>query len=86
MRITLKEKKLKTGMISLYIEYYKGSSTDEKGKRNHLRDFEYLKIYLHATPKNASEKKENRENFKLAEDILAIRKSEYLQGRYNIKD
>lgn len=86
MRITLKEKKLKTGMVSLYIEYYKGSSTDENGKRIHLRDFEYLKIYLHAMPKNAGEKKENRENFKLAEDILAIRKSEYLQGRYNIKD
>lgn len=40
MRISLKQKKLKNGTISLYIEYYKGSSTDETGKRIHLRDFE----------------------------------------------
>ncbi|QNL49661.1 site-specific integrase [Olivibacter sp. SDN3] len=86
MRITLKEKKLKNGTISLYIEYYKGSNTDSDGRRVHLRDFEYLKLYLSENPKTAVEKKKNRENLKLAEDILAIRKSEYLQGKYNIKN
>lgn len=86
MRISLKQKKLKNGTISLYIESYKGSSTDEDGKRIHLRDFEYLKIYLLENPKSAIEKKENKENLKLAEDILSIRKSEFLQGKYNIRD
>jgi hypothetical protein len=38
MRISLKQKKLKNGTISLYIESYKGTSTDEDGKRIHLRD------------------------------------------------
>jgi len=86
MRISLKQKKLKNGTISLYIEYYKGSSTDETGKRIHLRDFEYLKLYLSENPKSAIEKKENKEYLKLAEDILSIRKSEFLQGKYNIRD
>ncbi|MPS65698.1 site-specific integrase [Chryseobacterium sp.] len=86
MLITLKQKKLKDGRLSLYIEYYKGSNIDANGKRIHLRDFEYLKIYLHENPKSASEKKENKENLNLAEDILSIRKTEYIQGKFNIKN
>src|SRR5690606_40011888 len=83
MKITLKEKKLADGKISLYIESFKGSTVDEKtGKRVHLRDFEFLKLYLHPNPKTASEKKDNKEALQLAEDILALRKSEFLQGRY----
>lgn len=85
MLITLKQKKLKDGRISLYIEYYKGSNTNIEGKRTHLREFEYLKIYLYEFPMSSSEKKENKENFKLAEDILAIRKTDFIQGRYNMK-
>jgi len=40
MNITLKQKNLADGRISLFIEYYKGSSTNVQGKRIHLRDFE----------------------------------------------
>src|SRR5690606_34732103 len=86
MKITLKEKKLSNGMISLYIEYYKGSTTDMNGKRSHIRDFEFLKIYLHQNPKDAVERKENKENRKLAEDILSIRQSNYIQGKFEIKN
>jgi hypothetical protein len=60
MLITLKQKKLKDGRLSLYIEYYKGSNIDANGKRIHLRDFEYLKIYLHEIPKSLSEKRRIR--------------------------
>jgi hypothetical protein len=59
MKITLKKKKLKNDKLSLYLEYYKGSQLDKEGKRIHIRDFEYLKLYLHQNPKNAAEKKEN---------------------------
>ena len=87
MKITLKEKKLADGRISLYIESFKGSTVDEKtGKRVHLRDFEFLKLYLHPNPKTASEKKDNKDALQLAEDILALRKSEFLQGRYGFKN
>lgn len=73
-------------MLSLYIEYYKGSSISEDGKRTHLRNFEYLKRYQYPQPKTASEKKNNKENLALAESVLAIRKAEFAQGRYGIKN
>ncbi|STF08911.1 site-specific integrase [Elizabethkingia anophelis] len=85
MKITLKRKNLKDGQISLYIEYYKGSTIDLNGKRIHLREFEYLKLYLNAEPKNAKEKKDNKETLELAENILAIRKTNYIQGKFDIK-
>lgn len=86
MKITLKEKKLKSGMISLYIEYYKGTSINAEGKRTHLRDFEYLKLYQHENPKTASEKKNNKENLELAESILAVRKADFVQGKFGLKN
>ena len=86
MQITLKEKTLKSGKTSLYIEYYKGSTVNEKGKRVHLREVEYLKLYLNGNPETDIEKKENEENLKLANNILTVRRSDYLQGRFNIQD
>lgn len=86
MTINLKKKKLQNGKYSLYIEYYKGSTIDASGKRIHLRDFEYLKLYPHQDAKTASEKKENKEIEILSEQILSIRKSEYFQGKFDIKN
>ena len=85
MKITLKEKVLNTGKISLYLEYYKGSTIDANGKRQHLRTQEYLKIYLHQNPKTTTERNENKENLKLAENILAIKKTDYIQGKFEMK-
>ena len=86
MKITLKKKKLKNDKYSLYLEYYKGSQLDKDGKRIHIRDFEYLKLYLHQIPLTAAEKKENKETELLAEQILSIRKAEFFQGKFDIKN
>lgn len=86
MIISLKKKKLQNGRYSLYLEYYKGSTTNADGKRVHLRDFEYLKLYPHQEPKTANEKKENKEIEVLGEQILSIRKAEYFQGKFDIKN
>lgn len=86
MKITLKERKLPSGKISLLIEYYKGSETTPEGKRRHIRDFENLKIYLHPNAKTASERKENKENLAYAQQILSIREAEYYQGKFDIKN
>ncbi|MFV5685107.1 site-specific integrase [Flavobacterium sp. GB2R13] len=86
MNITLKKKKLQNGKLSLYIEYYKGSTLNIEGKRIHLRDFEYLKLYPYQEPKTAAEKKENKEIDTLSEQILSIRKAEYFQGKFDIKN
>lgn len=86
MKIHLRKKKLKSGMTSLYIEYYKGHTTSPEGKSKILRDFEYLELYLTTDPKTAAEKKKNKENLELADQILAIWKAEIYQGKYNIQN
>jgi integrase len=86
MKIRLKKKKLKTGKYSLYIEYYKGFIQDDKGKVEHNREFEYLKEYLIIEPRTAKERQENAEVLLRAEQVLSIRKAEYAQGKYGIKD
>lgn len=86
MQISLKKKKLKNDKFSLYIEYYKGSQLDREGKRIHNRDFKYLKLYPYQNPKTASEKKENKEIEVLSQQILSIRKAEFFQGRFDIKN
>ena len=86
MKINLRKKKLTTGKYSLYIDYYKGKITDENGKSKNNREFEYLKEYLYISPKTPSEKKENEETLLRAEQILSIRRAEYAQGKYGIKD
>ncbi|WP_199269606.1 hypothetical protein [Formosa sp. L2A11] len=57
MKISLIERKLPSGKISLIIEYYKGSEISPEGKRKHLRDRENLKLYLHNSPNYATERK-----------------------------
>ena len=81
----LRRKKLKTGKLSLYIEYYNGIQTLANGKIKHLRDYEYLQLYLIQVPKNADEKKKNKELLELAEQILAIRQAEIYQGKFKIQ-
>ena len=85
MKITLKERKLKSGKISLSIDYYKGSETSVDGKRRHIRDNENLKMFLYTAPKNTNERKKNKETLALAKKILTIREAEYYQGRFDIK-
>ncbi len=86
MKIHLRKKKLKSGKISLYLEYYKGNSKTPEGKRKILRDFEYLDLYLFPNPETPEEKKKNRENLELADQIFTIRKAELYQGKYNIQN
>lgn len=86
MVISIKKKKLQNGRYSLYLEYYKGTTLTAAGTRVHLRDFEFIKLYPHQEPKSASEKKENKEIYALSEQILSIRKTEYIQGKFDIKN
>lgn len=86
MKLHLRKKKLKSGKTSLYIEYYRGYETGPAGKIKHQREFEYLELYLITSPKTAAEKKKNKEQLDLAEKILAIRKAEVYQGKYDIQN
>ncbi|MFH4968295.1 site-specific integrase [Gaetbulibacter sp. M240] len=85
MKISLKQKKLKNGLVSLYLEFYKGSYVDKNGKRKHQREFEYLELYISQNP-SSQDKLKDQETLKLAEEILAIRKADVIQGKYQIKN
>jgi len=86
MKIQLKKKKLTSGKYSLFIEYYKGYHIDENGKTKHHREFEYLKRYVFPNPKSLEEKNKNKENLLFAEQVLALRKADFIQGKYKIKN
>lgn len=86
MKITLRERLLPSGKINLSIEYYKGTIQQPNGKRKTVRDYENLKLFLHGEPKNAGERKENKETMALAKQILAIREAEFYQGRFELKN
>ena len=86
MKISLKQKKLKYGKSSLFLEFYTGYRIDKNGVKKHLRKFEYLKQYIFDNPKNPDEKRNNKETLQLAENILAIRKAEYIKGKYKKKN
>lgn len=84
MKIELKQKKGKSGKISLYLEIYRGSYIDEDGKRKHIREFEFLKKYLHEEPESAKERKENREALEFANNVLAIKRADIASGKYGL--
>ena len=76
MTVTLRER-LKGKKISLYLEYY------ENGKKT----YEYPRIHLLAgSSLTAAQQKENDEKRKFAENVLALRKSEILRGKYGLVD
>ena len=86
MKISINQRKLKDGKLSLSIEYYRGSEISPEGKRRHLRSFENLDTYLFSNPKTPAEKKHNKEKLEFAENVLAIRKAEYVQGKFDLKN
>ena len=86
MKISLNKRKLKDGRISLSIEFYRGSELSGNGKRRHLRSFENLDTYLYSDPKSVAEKKHNKQGLEFAENVLAIRKAEFVQGKFDIRN
>lgn len=85
MKITLNDKKLTNGKLSLYIMYYSGSHKDKAGIKRHSRKFEYLKLYPYQDPATPSQRLQNKEIYTLANNILSIRRADYVQGRYRMK-
>lgn len=63
--VTLREKILANGNISLYLDIY----------HNGKRQYEFLKIYIKDKPKSSDEREKNKENLQLAEAIRSERES-----------
>lgn len=86
MIIKLQQRKLKSGLINLSIEYYKGYTKDKSGKIRHKREIENLKLYLIENPKNAEDRLKNKETKNLADKILIKRQAEINEGKYGFNN
>lgn len=84
MGIKLKERTLKNGDISLYLEYYLGYSKDKSGKIIHNRKKENLDIYIVNKPVNAFQRLKNKEARALADKMLTKRLAETNEHKFEI--
>jgi len=83
MRVHLRERKqTKNGKVSLYLEIYKGSTTDSTGKVKVLREYKYLGLYLYDKPKNSLEREHNKQMRELAENIRNKTELDIKTGQY----
>lgn len=73
--VRLREKKLSSGNVSLYLDYYKDGE----------RQYEFLKLYLVDKPKSPLEKQSNKEALELAQRIKAKRIEEVHLGTFDLQ-
>ncbi len=79
--VSLRQRQLKTGRISLYLDYYPPIYHPDTGKKTRR---EYLGLYLYIDPKNAAERKHNKEIFPLAENIRSKRFFDIKHQQYGL--
>ncbi|MGI4727588.1 MAG: phage integrase SAM-like domain-containing protein [Janthinobacterium lividum] len=79
--VKLREKKLKDGRISLYLDMYPPVYIAETGKETRR---EFLKIYLYKKPKTSTEKEINRVSRIKAESIRSERQLMYLNQSFDL--
>ncbi|WP_162427846.1 site-specific integrase [Pontibacter pudoricolor] len=72
--VKLREKKLKNGNLSLYLDFYYDG----------VREFEFLKLHILENPKTQLEKESNKKTLELAQRIKAKRTEELLTGALNL--
>lgn len=76
INVTLRKKKLQSGKLSLYLDFYPPIFDTKTGKSTRR---EFLGLHIFEKPKGLFEKKENDELLKIANSILLKRKTELLK-------
>ena len=79
-KVKLRKKKLKSGKLSLYLDFYPPIINPETGKSTRR---EFLNIHIFDNPKKPKEKKENRDKIQIAEGVRAKRQIELLKEDYD---
>ena len=83
IKVTLREKPLKSDKNSLYLDYYPpivNSTTGEKTRR------EFLNMHIYKNPKNQEEKKYNSETLSLAKGVKSKRDVQLRNTEFGFKD
>jgi integrase len=79
--VHLREKKLKNGKLSLYLDYYPPIYIPQTGKETRR---EFLGIYLHEKPKTEVEKEINRVGKAKAQSIRSERELELINNSFDL--
>ncbi len=82
-KVTLREKKLKTEKISLYLDYYPPIIDPNTGKSTRR---EFLELHIFKNPKTQDEKKHNTETLAFANGIRSKREVQLRNKEYGFKD
>ena len=80
-----KRKQTKNGKISLYLEIYKGKTTNADGKSRYIREYEYLNMFLVDNPRTEADKQHNKEVLQLAKNIKSEKELELHTNRYGFQ-
>ena len=81
-KVTLREKKISNGRLSLYLDYYP-PILNADGKRTRR---EFLGIHIYQNPKNATQKSDNKEKSIVAHQIRDQRNIQLINREYGFKD
>jgi len=82
MKVTLREKKLKTGKNSLYLDFWPPIINPEKGISTRR---EFLGIYIFEKPKDSAEREYNKESLQLAKNICLERQMDLNSGKFGFQ-
>ncbi|MBP8041639.1 MAG: site-specific integrase [Bacteroidales bacterium] len=82
MKVTLREKKLKTGKNSLYLDFWPPIINPETGKPTRR---EFLGIHVFDKPRDLPEKEYNKESLQLSKSICLERQLDLNSGRFGIQ-
>lgn len=79
IKVFLREKKIKHGKRSLYLDFYPPITHPETNKQTRR---EHLRLYIYEKPKTELEREHNKETKLLGENIRAQRQLEFQAGSY----
>ena len=79
IKVTLRERPISKGRLSLYLDYYPALIDRNTGKKSRR---EFLKMYLFEKPKNVFDKQHNKEVRALAQNIRAQRQIDLQKSKF----
>lgn len=83
IKVSLREKQLKTNKVSLYLDYYPPIINPETGSKTRR---EFLNMHIHKNPKTAEERSYNKETLNVANSIRSKREVQLRNKEFGFKD
>lgn len=83
IKVTLREKPLKSEKVSLYLDYYPPIILPDTGKKTRR---EFLNLYIEKNPKTPDAKKQNKETLQMANGVRSKREVQLRNREFGFKD